>query len=157
MAALFVAGCSVTWRQPEIRPLNPVRTYAVALEDACEAVPAAYGTLEIEVAERREAQGSCLFESAPRTLTGGDERLERLRDIAYVSAADSFTRGRYTVTAALRRGAGGDVRIRLTARIEGYEGAYRVLRSNGTLEDELFARISAILGVDPADGAVVRS
>lgn len=153
LAAAFLVSpaCSVTWRQPEIKPLDPTRQYRVTPAAACAAATAALAALELVVDERTDEDDSCLLQTEHRRLpeTGGP--VNSLRSVALVAATDDFTHGRYLVTASVRPVAGDLTRVRLTTRIEGYDAGYRLLRSRGLIEDALFERLQAQLGVAPAE------
>jgi hypothetical protein len=147
----LLPGCRVTFRQPEIRPLNPTRQYSVPAAALCDAVTRALTGLELDVTEVSREEGACLLETAYRRLGESGERHESLRDVAYVTGADYFGHGRFLVTATVRT-ATSATRIRLTTRIEGFDAGYRSLRSSGVIEQELFDRIALEAGAEPIDG-----
>lgn len=151
-AALLATACSVTWRQPEIRPLNPVRQFAVPAAALCDALLGALGELDLEAEAVTIEADACLVETGYRRLTGGDDPLEQLREVAHTAGGDFFSHGRFLVTASVRELDEGS-RIRLTTRIEGFDAGYRVLRSTGLIEEELFERIAAKLKGPAPEGA----
>lgn len=149
VAALGLPACSITWRQPEIVPLNPVEFYAVGIEPACDAAAEVFEALGLEVTETMRREQACVLETGYARLDAPDDPFEHLRDVGHVSAADTFLHGRYLLTASIRQTARGNTRVRLTSRVEGYEGSYRTVRSNGTIERVAFERLSERLGTEP--------
>lgn len=157
IALVVTAACSVTWRQPEIKPLNPTRQYPATVAAACGAVIAALQQLDMVVddaqgaaaATEGSAAAACLVQTEHRRLPESGDSFNYLDKVAYVGPADFFSHGRVAVTTSVRAAAGELTRVRLTTRIEGYDAGYRLLRSRGLIEEALFARIEQMLDVSP--------
>lgn len=144
-------ACSVTWRRPEVAPLDPVRVYPVAGSSACDAALQVLEELGLDGKATMRREQACILESDYQRLGTGPAGFDRLQDVAYVGGADLFSHGRYLLTASIREGDDGNARVRFTARIEGYDGGYRTVRSNGAVEKDAFERLSRRLGIDPLD------
>jgi len=145
-------ACQVTWREPEVKPLNPVAIFPAVLERTCtqlaDALQLLGGTLDTETI----VQESCLFETAAITLTNTGDPVNRLDEVAYLGNQNSFSRGRYYVTASARpTTVEGNTRVRLTTRIEGYDGDFRLLRSRGLIERTIIEQLGELLGVRPIE------
>lgn len=147
-ASLLLTACSVTWRQPEIRPLNPVRQYPATAPALCDALLDALGRLGLQTETVTRESDACLVETDYRRLAGGEAPHEQLREVSYTTGGEFFSHGRFLVTASVRELPEG-ARVRLTTRIEGFDAGYRVLRSTGVIEEVLFDAIHEILGVEP--------
>jgi len=141
-------GCEVTWREPEVAPLNPVIVFPADLVTTCvrlrEAMQSFGSVLEDDVVEG----SACLFESGYIDLTNAGDSVNHLDEVAYLGN-QGLSRGRYLITASARPTTEGDSRLRLTTRIEGYDGAYRLLRSRGLIEWTFVQRMSDLLQVEP--------
>ncbi len=154
-AALLVAllatqlACQVTWREPEVQPLNPVVVFPSELATTCAQVRHTIRQLGTALGKDTVEGDACLFESAHIPLTHNGDPAERLDEVAYLGNQNSFSRGRYIVTASVRPTAIGNTRVHLTTRIEGFDGDYRVLRSRGLIERTIVERLTDLLGVGP--------
>lgn len=148
---LALPACSVTWRRPEIAPLDPVQVYPVPVSRACDEALVVLAELELAAEESMRSEKACLLETDYQRLGSGPADFDRVQDVAHVGGADLFSHGRYLLTASIREDAEGNTRVRFTARIEGYDAGYRTVRSNGTIETEAFERLSRRLGTEPLD------
>lgn len=144
-----LAACAVTLREPEIKPLNPVRQYPVAVPRTCDGVLAAMAALGLVVAAITRDETTCLVQTDRLRLSEAGDDINHLGKIAYVTAGESFAHGRYSVTVNAAPAAAGLTRVRLTTRIEGYDSGYRLLRSRGIVEQAIFDHLQATLGVEP--------
>ena len=153
-ALLIVAlpACSITLREPEVQPLNPLRTYADRPANVCEAVANVITALPMSITADNRQDDSCLIETDYRRINDTGEELDRLRDVAYVGNQNFFSHGRFLLTVAIRSTGETTVRVRITSRIEGYDAGYQHLRSTGQIENAVFDRLSEELGSDPLDG-----
>ena len=142
---LALPGCRVTWRQPEIKPLNPVRQFAVAAGSLCDGLLGTLDGLDMEIASVAREEDACLVETEFRRLGESDESYEKLDRVAYAANAAFFSHGRFLVTGSVRETAAGS-RLRLTTRIEGFDAGYKLLRSTGVIEEMLFDRVGAAVG-----------
>lgn len=152
---VFLTSCTVTFRRKPIEPIDNDRNYDVDVMECWEAsreVLTAFATgIESESFEQENDAGMMITEYAVFADTG-DEDWRHLRRVSYAQGAP-FIGGRYQLTLTTRRLRGeGACKVRVVARIEGYMGeeyGYQALRSNGTLEQEIFDRISTRLGAEP--------
>lgn len=141
-----------TWRQPEIQPLQPVRYAAATVADVCAAMRDVLGSLDLELLEDTGEDAACVLETDYKRLTETGGNIERLDDVAYLGNQGFFAHGRYLVTATMRATSEGS-RIRVTVRIEGYDGGYRQLRSRGLIERAVFERLADNLGIELSEPA----
>jgi hypothetical protein len=118
--------------------------------DACNALRATIQALGSALEENIIEHDACLFESAYIDLTEQGVQINYLDKVAYVGTR-ALTRGRYLVTASVRPTATGNSRVRLTTRIEAYDGAYRMVRSRGLLERTLIERLGDLLDAEPIE------
>lgn len=148
-------ACTVTFRRQPIQPIDNDRNYDVdvaACWEASRQVLTDFATgIESETFEQENNAGMLITDYAVFADTGDDD-WRHLRRVSYSQGAP-FIGGRYQLTLTTRplRGEGA-CKVRVVARIEGYMGeeyGYQALRSNGTLEQEIFDRISAQLGAEP--------
>lgn len=146
--AMVPAGCSVTWREPEIQPLNPVRQYPAPVPQVCDGVLAAIAALDLAVDEITRDDAHCLVQTVLQRLSERGDDVNHLDKVAYVTPGDAFAHGRYTVTASVGQARDDLARVRLTTRIEGYDAGYRLLRSRGILEQAFFDHLRESIGVD---------
>lgn len=151
LAAVCVSlpACTVTWRQPTIAPIDPVRLFPVSAARACDAALTAFSGLQLRPDETMRQDSSCVIETDYRSLDEPGDPFERLRDVGYVGGGISH--GRYLLTATIRENEDGQARVRLAARIEGIDTSYVTVRSNGTIEKVAFERLSAVLGTQPLE------
>lgn len=155
LAILPTLACTVTFRRKPIEPIDNDRNYDVEVVTCWEAsrqVMTAFATgIESESFEADNDAGMLITDYAVFADTG-DEDWRHLRRVSYSQGAP-FIGGRYQLTLTTRQIRGGACKVRVVARIEGYMGeeyGYQALRSNGTLEQEIFNRISTQLGIEPA-------
>lgn len=152
----LTTACQVTWRQPDVQPVNPVVVLPAPLEATCaqlrDAIGFLGGAIDNEVVER----DACLYESGEiALLRTADAAVRDLDEVAYVT--DNLSRGRYHLTLSARPTSSGDTRIRISTRIEGYDGgSYRLLRSRGLIERTLTERVTEVLEVEPVAGSTSR-
>jgi len=151
---LALPGCTVTFRRKPIEPIDNDRNYEVDVTecwDASRQVVADFANgVESESFEPQNQAGMLVTDYAVFADTG-DEDWRHLRRVSYSQGAP-FIGGRYQITLTTRTMRGGACKVRVVARIEGYMGeeyGYQALRSNGTLEQEIFGRISIALGTEP--------
>lgn len=151
---LALPGCTVTFRRKPILPIDSDRNYDVEVAecwDASRQVVADFANgVESESFEPDNQAGMLVTEYNVFADTGDDD-WRHLRRVSYSQGAP-FIGGRYQLTLTTRTVRGSACKVRVVARIEGYMGeeyGYQALRSNGTLEQEIFDRISARLGVEP--------
>ena len=145
LAALVLPACNVTWRQPEIKPLNPVRQFAVDAGSLCDGLLGTLAGLEMEIASVTREENACLVESEFRRLDESKASYEKLDRVAYATNPAFFSHGRYLITGSVREASTGS-RLRLTIRIEGFDAGYKLLRSTGVIEEMLFERIGTAVG-----------
>lgn len=148
---LALAACSVTWRRPEVAPLNPVQTYPVPGARACDEALRVLEWLGLDAEETMRRDDACVLETDYQRLGSGPADFDRVQDVAYVTGADLFSHGRYLLSASIREDEDGNSRVRFTARIEGYDAGYRTVRSNGTIETAAFERLTELLGTGPLE------
>lgn len=145
-------GCTITWREPTIEPLDNDRVYRTSLEPACDAAEQVVRDFGFEVKETRGQGDACLVESDFQVFPDVGERpSDHLDEVAYVGAG-GFIGGRYAVTLSARARED-NTRIKVVTRIEGYvneEFGYQVLRSKGIIEREMFSALAEQLGT-PAE------
>ena len=151
VVVLLLPACQVTLREPEVQPVNPVVILPTELQPTCNQVRSAIGFLGGSLEEEIVERDACLFESAYLTLESSGRGITRLDDVAYVGTASVFSRGRYKLTVSARPTTDGNTRLRLTTRIEGFDGDYRVLRSRGLIERTIVERITTVMDVEPVD------
>jgi hypothetical protein len=147
-------ACTVTFRRKPIEPIDNDRNYDVEVAtcwDASRQVVADFANgIEEEDFDTANNAGLLVTEYAVFADTG-EEDWRHLRRVSYSQGAP-FIGGRYQLTLTTRTVRGGACKVRVVARIEGYMGeeyGYQALRSNGTLEQEIFDRISTALGTEP--------
>ncbi len=146
-------ACTITFREKPIEPLDPDRNYAAAIEDTWEATKQVVEQFVPEIEEANFVPGNAagLIVTEPAVLSDEGEDFNRLRRVSFARGG-GFIGGRYTLTITVRKVRGGQSKVKVVARIEGYMGedfGYQYLRSTGIIEEEIFARISARLGMDP--------
>jgi len=148
-------ACTVTFRRKPIQPIDTDRNYevdATVCWDASRQVVTDFTSgIDDEEFDDENDTGLLVTEYAVFADTGDDD-WRHLKRVAYAQGAP-FIGGRYQLTLTTRTIRGGACKVRVVARIEGYMGeeyGYQALRSNGTLEQELFDRISARLGTEPS-------
>lgn len=152
-------ACTVTFRRKPIEPIDNDRNYAVPVDPCWEAsrqVVSDFGSgVEDENFDADAGTGLLVTRYAVFSDTG-DEDWNHLKRVAYAQGAP-FIGGRYQLTLTTRLIRGGNCKVRVVARIEGYMGeeyGYQALRSTGVLEEEIFSRISTAVGAEPvSDGA----
>jgi hypothetical protein len=152
---IALPACTVTFRRKPIEPIDNDRNYAVD-------VVACWDSSQQAIADFVDGIESASFD--PSNSTGllvtdyavfadtGDADWRHLKRVAYSQGAP-FIGGRYQLTLTTRTIRGGACKVRVVARIEGYIGeeyGYQALRSTGVLEQEIFNRISAALGLEPS-------
>lgn len=149
---LVLPGCTITWREPQLEPLNTNRFYDAELEAACEAAESVVRSLGLEVDESQREERACLIATDYKVLAdAGEDPLEQLDEVALIGPGP-FIGGRYTVTVTGRGSRDGGTRLKVVTRIEGYineEFGYQVLRSTGVIEERVFERVGDRLGAEP--------
>jgi len=148
-------ACTVTFRRKPIEPIDNDRNYDVdstACWNASRDVVVDFAKgVEEEDFDTDNNAGLLVTKYAVFADTGDDD-WRHLKRVAYAQGAP-FIGGRYQLTLTTRTIRGGSCKVRVVARIEGYMGeeyGYQALRSNGTMEQEIFNRISAKLGTEPS-------
>lgn len=148
-------ACTITVREPVIRPLNTNRFYDAELSPTCDAVEGVITAVGLHVKETRREDTACLVESDFKVLSDtGDDPTQHLKRVAYTGVG-GFIGGRYTVTVTTRNVRDGGTRVKVVTRVEGYineEFGYQVLRSRGLIEEAMFAAIGESLGTPPSEG-----
>lgn len=149
---LVMPGCSITWREPQLEPLNTNRFYDADLEATCDAAQSVVEGLGLEVDDSQREERACLIATDYKVLAdAGEDPLEHLGDVALIGPGP-FIGGRYTVTVTGRGSRDGGTRLKVVTRIEGYinqEFGYQVLRSTGLIEERVFERVGSRLGAEP--------
>lgn len=149
---LSLPACSVQFREPTIERLDPDRSYDAACDPTWGTTQEVLEELGAEISEieRRDQAGLITTDFTVLSDIGAD--INHLDRVAY-SRGGSFIGGRYALTVTVRCLQDGRSKVKVVTRIEGYMGeelGYQVLRSTGLLEREIFRRIGARLGAEPA-------
>lgn len=151
---LALPACTVTFRRKPIEPIDNDRNYTVEIancwETSKQVVTDFTPGIEDESFEPANNAGLLVTDYSVFADTG-DEDWRHLKRVAYSQGAP-FIGGRYQLTLTTRLIRGGNCKVRVVARIEGYMGeeyGYQALRSTGVLEQEIFDRISTALGAEP--------
>jgi hypothetical protein len=152
---LSIAGCQVTWREPQIQPLNQGLVLPASLGSVCNQVRDGIGWMGGVVIDETVEPDACLFESSQIPLGTTGAPVQQLEEVAYVPQG-SMRGGRYQITASARPTPTGDTRMRISTRIEGLDGNYQLLRSRGLIERTLIDRITDVLGVEPIPETATR-
>ena len=147
-ALLSLTACQVTWREPQIQPLNQGLVLPATLGSVCNQIRDGIGWMGGVVLDETVEPDACLFESSQIPLGSTGTAVQQLDEVAYVPQG-SMRGGRYQITASARPTSTGDTRMRISTRIEGLDGNYQVLRSRGLIERTLIERITDVLGVEP--------
>lgn len=151
---LCLPACRITFREPELKPLNTSRYYAAEVAATCDAVEAVLHELALPVKKQERQDNACLIETDFKVFPDiGDNPMNHLKRSA-LTGVGSFIGGRYFLTITGRDVRDGGARLRVVTRIEGYidqEFGYQVLRSSGIIEDHTFAAVGEKLGVPPVE------
>lgn len=152
LAALMILAlpaCTITLREPTLRPLNTNRFYAADLGATCDAVDQALQKSGLAIKDSQREDRACLVDTNFKVLSDtGEDPANHLKKVAWTGVG-GFIGGRYTVTVTTRTVRDGGTRVRVSTRVEGYineEFGYQVLRSRGIIEDTLFSSIAEQLG-----------
>jgi hypothetical protein len=127
-----------------------VAIFPVEFTETCTALRATIRALGTTLEENIVERDACLFESAYIDLNEQGGPISHLDEVAYVGT-QALTRGRYLVTASVRPTTSGNSRVRLTTRIEAFDGAYRVVRSRGLLERTIIVRLGDLMDAEPIE------
>ncbi len=146
---IVATGCTLTFKEPVLEPLNTNRFYDAEIADTCSAVERVVADLGLEIKGSQHEERACLTDTQSKVFSDvGDEPTNHLKQVAWAGAG-GFIGGRYTLTVTTRDVRDGGTRVRVTTRIEGYineEFGYQVLRSKGLIEGRVFAAIGTALG-----------
>ena len=151
---LALPACTVTFRRKPIEPIDNDRNYDIEVttcwDGAVQTLTAFANGIDSQDFDPANNAGMLVTDYAVFSDTGDDD-WRHLKRVAYSQGAP-FIGGRYQLTVTTRTIRGGACKVRVVARIEGYMGeeyGYQALRSNGTLEQEIFNRLSLTLGMEP--------
>ena len=152
---LALPACTVTFRQKPIEPLDTDRNYDTTIQAAWSGIKQVIEEWPYQISEESfDADNNAgMIITDYWVLPDLGEDVDRLKEVAYAQGAP-FIGGRYTLTATVREIRGGNAKVKIVARIEGYMGeeyGYQVLRSTGLIEETLFDRLSETLGTTPVE------
>lgn len=156
---LTLPACTITFRKKPLEPVDDDRSFDAPVTRTWEVVQDVVTDFvdEIERTEFEDDAGIIVTEFAVLPDTG--PRYQHLDEVA-LAQGYPFIGGRYSLTVTVRQVQGGQSKVRVVPRLEGYLGqeyGYQALRTTGVLEQELFNRISQRLGVEPvSEGAPTR-
>jgi len=152
---LALPACTVTFRRKPIEPIDSDRNFDINVQECWNAsrqVVADFANGVDEESFDATAETGLLVTKYAVFADTGEEDWKYLRRVSYSQGAP-FIGGRYQLTLTARHLRGGACKVRVVARIEGYMGeeyGYQALRSTGVIEQEIFDRISAQLGIEPS-------
>lgn len=154
MLLVCLPACRITFREPELKPINTSRFYDAEIAETCGAVQQVLQDMALPVRKAELQTDACLIETDFKVFSDvGDDPINHLKRSA-LTGVGSFIGGRYFVTITGRDVRDGGARLRVVTRIEGYvnqEFGYQVLRSSGLIEDRTFAAVGDKLGVPPVE------
>lgn len=152
---LVLPACTITFRKKPLEPVDDDRSFDAPVARTWEVVQQVVTDFVkgVERVEFEDDAGIIVTEFAVLPDTGPD--YQRLDEVA-LAQGYPFIGGRYSLTVTVRQVQGGQSKVRVVPRLEGYLGeeyGYQALRTTGVLEQELFNRISNQLGVAPISEA----
>lgn len=155
---LALPACTITFRQKPLAPVDDDRNFDAPLTRTWEVVQDVVGGFvdDVERVEFQDDAGIIVTEFAVLPDTGPP--YQHLDEVA-LAQGYPFIGGRYSLTVTVREVQGGQSKVRVVPRLEGYLGqeyGYQALRTTGVLEQELFNRISDQLGEPASEGPVSR-
>lgn len=149
---MALPACTITWREPELVPLDTNRFYDAGLEETCDAAEQVIGELGLEMEETQREERACLLATDYNVFADqGEDPIRNLDEVAIIGPGP-FIGGRYTLTVTGRSSRDGGTRLKVVTRIEGYineEFGYQVLRSTGVIEERVFDAVSNRVGAEP--------
>lgn len=138
-------ACSVTVKQPQIVPVNPVRTYSIGVEGVCDAALRVLADMKLAVASETPEATGCSIATEYKDISNRGDRLDHLREVAIIGNQGSFSHGRFLLTVTVKETSPSSTSVRVNSRIEGYEASYQVLRTSGLIEATVFTKLDADL------------
>lgn len=145
LLAATLNACSVTVKQPQIVPVNPVRTYSVGVEEVCDAALRVLAEMTLPVASETPEATGCSIATEYKDISNRGDRLDHLREVAIIGNQGSFSHGRFLLTVTVKETSPSSTSVRVSSRIEGYEASYQMLRTSGLIEATVFTKLDADL------------
>lgn len=152
---LALPACTITFRERPLEPVDDDRNFDAPVQETWEVVQeVVHGFVdEIQRVEFEDDAGIIVTEFAVLPDVGPPH--QQLDEVA-LAQGYPFIGGRYSLTVTVRQVQGGQSKVRVVPRLEGYLGeeyGYQTLRTTGVLEQELFNRISGRLGQPISEGS----